>query len=242
LNPLIVTNTATDSDIPAQTLVYSISSTVAGTNVPTINTNTGVISWTPTAAQAGTSNTITTIVTDNGTLPLSATNSFSVIVNPIPPISSVTFTGGGFLLTWFAPTNDIFQVQFTDSLFPANWTNIGNLVTYTNGPTTMNGLFTFFDDGTQFHFTGLRFYRLTLVGVSMTATTPTITSIFINTNGVNLQWTAPTYEQFKVQWATNLPPTWSVFSNIVSSTNGTFLFTDTNTPLVMKFYQLMLFP
>jgi hypothetical protein len=242
LNPLVVTNTATDSDVPAQTLTYSISSTVAGTNMPTINTNTGVINWTPMAAQTGTSNTITTIVTDNGVPPLSATNSFSVIVNPVPPISGVAYTNGGFLLTWFAPTNDIFQVQFTDSLAPLNWTNIGNLVTYTNGPTITNGLFTFFDDGTQYPFTGLRFYRLILVGVSTGVTPPVISSVFINTNGVNLQWTASVSEQFKVQWATNLPPTWNVFTNIITSTNGTFLFTDTNTPMVMKFYQLMLFP
>jgi hypothetical protein len=179
LNPLVVTNTATDSDVPAQTLVYSISSTVSGTNVPTINTNTGVINWTPTAAQAGTSNTITTIVTDNGIPPLSATNSFSVIVNPVPPISGVTYTNGGFLLTWFAPTNDIFQVQFTDSLFPANWTNIGSTVSYTGPVTTTNGLFTFLDNGSQFPFTGLRFYRLNLVGVSTTVTLPVISSVFI---------------------------------------------------------------
>jgi hypothetical protein len=242
LNPLVVTNAVTDSDVPAQTLAYSISSTISATNAPTINTNTGVISWTPAAAQAGTSNTITAIVTDNGVPPLSATNSFSVIVNPVPPISGVTFTNGGFLLTWFAPTNDIFQVQFTDSLAPLNWTNIGNLVTYTNGPTITNGLFTFFDVGTQYPFTGLRFYRLILVGVSTAVTPPIISSVFINTNGVNLQWTASVSEQFKVQWATNLPPTWNVFTNIITSTNGTFLFTDTNTPMVMKFYQLMLFP
>jgi hypothetical protein len=244
LNPLIVTNAATDSDVPAQTLVYSISSTVAGTNVPTINTNTGVINWTPTAAQAGTSNTITTIVTDNGVPPLSATNSFSVIVNPVPPISGVAYTNGGFLLTWFAPTNDIFQVQFTDSLFPVTWTNIGNLVTYTNGPTTTNGLFTFFDNGSQFPFTGLRFYRLILVGVSTGVTPPVISSVFINTNGVNLQWSAPTNDQFNVRWTTNLTPiiNWTTFSNVITSTNGNFLFTDTNAPLLIKFYQLILLP
>ena len=84
LNPLVVTNTATDAAVPAPTLTYMLTSTVTGTNVPVINPNTGVITWTPDVAQAGTSNVFTTVVTDNGVPPLSATNSFAVIVNPVP--------------------------------------------------------------------------------------------------------------------------------------------------------------
>jgi len=46
-----------------------------------------------------------------------------------------------------------------------------------------------------------------------------------------------------VQWTTNLaPPSWTLFPDILTSTNGNFYFTDTNAPMVMKFYQLMLFP
>ena len=60
--------------LPAQTLTYQLTSTVAGTNQPVINTN-GIITWTPDVSQAGTSNVFTTIVTDNGTPSLSATNS-----------------------------------------------------------------------------------------------------------------------------------------------------------------------
>ncbi|HEY4983968.1 MAG TPA: cadherin repeat domain-containing protein, partial [Verrucomicrobiae bacterium] len=165
LNPLIVTNTATDAQSPPQTLTYTLLNPPVGAS---IDTN-GIIIWTPTIAQAGTSNTITTIVTDNGTPNLSATNSFLVIVNPIPypipSISSVTFTNGGFLLVWFAPTNDIFKVQFTDSLVPANWQSFSNIITYTGPATPTNGLFTFFDDGSQFPFGSLRFYRLVLFGV-----------------------------------------------------------------------------
>ena len=43
----------------------------------------GVISWTPTEAQGPSTNIITTIVTDNALPPLSATNSFTVIVTDI---------------------------------------------------------------------------------------------------------------------------------------------------------------
>jgi subtilisin-like proprotein convertase family protein len=82
---LIVTNAAGDSDIPANPLTYTLTSTVTGTNVPIIDVNTGIITWTPTLAQVLTTNAITTVVTDyNPWAPvnqhLSATNYFTVFV------------------------------------------------------------------------------------------------------------------------------------------------------------------
>jgi hypothetical protein len=74
---LSVTNTATDSDIPANVLTYSLLNPPTGA---VIGTN-GVIAWTPTAGQAPSTNLVRTVVTDNGTPPLSATNSFTVVVN-----------------------------------------------------------------------------------------------------------------------------------------------------------------
>ena len=64
------------------------------------------------------------------------------------------------------------------------------------------------------------------------------------TNGLKLTWFAPTNEQFRVQSATNLlsPVVWVPFPGIITSTNGTFSFTDTNAPLLMKFYELLLLP
>ncbi len=156
---LVVTNTATDSDVPAQTLTYVLSSTLGGTNVPTITTN-GIIAWTPTLAQGGTTNIITTIVTDNGGPNLSATNSFSVIVNPIPFISSVSFATNALTLHWFAPTNEQFNVQWTTNLAPViNWT------TFSNGMspiiiTSPTGTFSFTDTNALFM---VEFYRLVLL-------------------------------------------------------------------------------
>jgi len=243
LNPLVVTNTATDAQSPPQILTYTLSSSVTGTNLPTINTN-GIITWTPDVSQAGTSNLFTTVVTDNGVPPLSATNSFTVIVNPVPGLSSVTYSNGGFLLTWWAPTNDIFQVQVSTNL-ASPWWPFTNLVTYTGPLTPTNGLFSYYDDGSQVPFGSLRFYRLKLVGIVPPATTTVPIGSIVSTNGgFLLTWIAPTNDQFNVRWATNLaaPIAWTSFPNIITSTNGIFTFTDTNTTLLMKFYDLLLLP
>jgi hypothetical protein len=73
---------------------------------------------------------------------------------------------------------------------------------------------------------------------------PSITNVTLTAANVVMQWSAPTNDQFKVQWTTNLAPVvvWSLFPDIITSTNGTFMFTDTNAPMVMKFYQLILLP
>src|SRR5206468_2360305 len=78
LTTLTVTNTAQDSDIPANLLSYQL----VGPSGATIDTN-GVITWTPTEVQGPGTNLITTIVTDSGVPKLSATNSFTIIVNEV---------------------------------------------------------------------------------------------------------------------------------------------------------------
>jgi subtilisin-like proprotein convertase family protein len=54
-----------------------------------------------------------------------------------------------------------------------------------------------------------------------------ITSITSDTNGVLLQWLAPSNSQFQAQWTPVLaPPAWTSFTNILTSTNGAFSFLD----------------
>src|SRR5581483_6750057 len=79
LASLVVTNTATDFDVPAQTLTYQLLNAPTNAN---IDAN-GVITWTAVEGQGPSTNIITTVVTDNGVPPASATNSFTVVVNDI---------------------------------------------------------------------------------------------------------------------------------------------------------------
>jgi hypothetical protein len=77
---LTVTNTAIDTDVPALTLTYTLVSPTP-TNA-SISTN-GIITWTPAQTQSPSTNTIKTVVTDNGSPNLSATNSFTVVVKEV---------------------------------------------------------------------------------------------------------------------------------------------------------------
>ncbi|HTL73054.1 MAG TPA: hypothetical protein VL863_07095, partial [bacterium] len=268
---------------------------------------------------------------------LVSTNPPPALTNTVP-IASIIYTniGGsnGFLLTWFAPSNDLFQVQWTDSLLPANWQTFTNIISYnTNAPgIPPNAQFNFFDDGSQTGgFGPMRFYRLILLtaattntltlpaqsnlvaaaGSSITVTNiatdsntnailsysllnapagatitngiitwtnatpaglaarfttivtdnnspsltasntftvfvspfPTITNVVTTSTNTTLSWLAPTNDVFQVQWTTNLaPPSWTVFPQFITSTTGVFTFVDTNAPLLMKFYQLILQP
>ncbi len=83
---------ATDSDLPANVLTYSLDAGApAGA---TINAATGVFDWKPAEADAGRSFTITVQVADNGAPALSARQTFSVTVVPAPA-HPVDCSGGG---------------------------------------------------------------------------------------------------------------------------------------------------
>jgi hypothetical protein len=82
LTTLIVTNTATNPNVPANPLVYQLLNPPAGATID----NNGIITWTPTLAQSPSTNVITTVVTTTvqtlyGSSTVSATNSFIVIVS-----------------------------------------------------------------------------------------------------------------------------------------------------------------
>ncbi len=92
---LVFTASAGDSDVPAQTLIFTL-----GPEAPPgalINALTGQFSWTPTAAPA--TLVISVIVTDDGIPSLSDTKTFQVTVH-VPPAIGVIVDGDQMLLTW----------------------------------------------------------------------------------------------------------------------------------------------
>jgi hypothetical protein len=94
-----------------------------------------------------------------------------------------------------------------------------------------------------------RYKNLALVSANpLTSTNPppanlSIGSVSTGINGASFQWSAPVYDAFQVRWTTNLaPPVWNLFPDVITSTNGSFNFTDNNASALMKFYQLILLP
>src|SRR5208337_4891597 len=92
---LLVTNSASDSDIPAQTLTFSL--LTAPTNAA-INSINGLFSWRPTIAQAPSTQSVAVVVSDNGTPIMSATQSFTTTVTQpaVPALNAGSITNGRF--------------------------------------------------------------------------------------------------------------------------------------------------
>ena len=76
--------TAVDTDQPPNTLTFAL---VSGPSQLTVSTG-GAINWTPSEAQGPSTNVVTVKVSDNGTPPLSVTNSFTLVVaeSNSPPV------------------------------------------------------------------------------------------------------------------------------------------------------------
>jgi hypothetical protein len=106
---LTVTNSATNSFLPNATYTFKLLSPPSNASI----TRNGVLTWTTTTAQPPGTNTITVKVTDNSTPPLTATNSFVVVVvNPWVPVLTVPgpqqiYAGQTLTVTNYA-TNDFF--------------------------------------------------------------------------------------------------------------------------------------
>lgn len=117
LATLLVTNSATDPNA-GQSLTYSL-----GPGAPTgvnIGATSGILSWTPTAAQVG-SNNITVVVADNGTPSLSDSKTFAAIVVPWPTLSVTNFSKAGIRVTWNSLSGTTYQVQYKTNLADAAW-------------------------------------------------------------------------------------------------------------------------
>ena len=123
---LVVTNTATDPNLPVPTLTFSLDpSAPAGA---TITTN-GLFTWTPVCAQGSTTNLITVWVTASGSPPLSNSMSFFVTVSDCVQVglgSAIVQTGQGAclpvnLLSTVGLTNLSFTLVFPTNRF-SNWT------------------------------------------------------------------------------------------------------------------------
>ncbi len=110
------TATATDADRPTNTLSFSLLTPPSGASID----SNGLFLWRPTMAQRDTTNVIHVRVQDDGSPSLSATNSFSVIVNPLAPVILKSISSSEFDVSGTAGPDYIIMAS-PDLL---NWTDI----------------------------------------------------------------------------------------------------------------------
>jgi len=122
----------------APTFTYQLANPPTGAGID-VN---GVIAWTPTSGQSPTTNTITTIVTDNQSPPLSATNSFTVVVNPNAAfrILSIVISNGIAVVTGESVAGLTYRWQYLGALGSTNWQDVVPDVTASGPTTTMTNI------------------------------------------------------------------------------------------------------
>lgn len=111
---LIFSAHATDADLPAQTLGYSL--LPGSPEGATINPLTGSFGWTPSESQGGAAYPITVKVTDNGGPPLNDTKTFTITVNEVNSPPSI---GSMANITVNPGTNLSIVIPVTDPDVPA---------------------------------------------------------------------------------------------------------------------------
>jgi hypothetical protein len=116
---LRLTNIASDKDVPAQTLAFSLDPGFPAGAI--IDPATGLFAWSATAVQAGTTNPVTVRVTDNGTPALSAARSFTIIVVAAPTFQAITAGTNGLTFSWSAIPGATYRIQYRDSLNDGDW-------------------------------------------------------------------------------------------------------------------------
>ena len=121
------TASATDTDQPPQNLTFNLLS--APTNA-TLDADSGDFSWRPLVSQADTTNLISLEVTDSGNPNLSATQSFTVMVNPLAEtlVSPLGWNSGQFTLQVSGQTGPDYAVWSSTNL--TDW----NRMFTTNSP------------------------------------------------------------------------------------------------------------
>jgi hypothetical protein len=249
---LVVTNTGMDSNIPANALSYALLAAPAGA---AIDSN-GIITWTPTQTQSPGTNTITTVVTDNGSPPMSATNSFTVIVKevnvaPVLPVVSTQTVSALTLLTVIdtATEPNIHATTIGYRLVnpPAGMTiNVNGIITWTptqaQSPST-NIITTVVTNSDAFdlvnpQLTASNSFTVIVPGGS---TLPLIQSISLTNSIATIKWSAVSGQNYRLQYKQNL--TDSTWSNVVpdfTASGSIAIGTNGVNNSTQQFYRVML--
>jgi beta-galactosidase len=121
---------ALDTNLPPLTLTFDLLGGPAAATLDQINNSNAVFTWRPAVSDANTTNIVLLSVANNGLPSLSATQSFSIVVNPLvaPKISAAEAGNGGITLRLDGQAGPDYAVEISTNLL--NW----NTVLITNSP------------------------------------------------------------------------------------------------------------
>ena len=143
-----------------------------------------------------------------------------------------------FCLTWTSLPGVHYYVQGKIALADTKWDPISATITAADSTTTYCVPLP-----SPYHF--FRVHE----GLVLSPFVPPVSigSITRATNGVRLQWNAPTNLQFRVQWTASIvPPAWNNFTNTITSPSGAFSFLDDGSQSggleATRFYRLAVVP
>ncbi|MBE0540496.1 MAG: Ig-like domain-containing protein [Verrucomicrobia bacterium] len=123
--PLSFSMVAHDPDVPPQSLSHSVAAGApAGLTVDTI---TGLITWTPPSESNSSTNLVTARVSDNAVPAGSADRVFKIVVVAQPRLLDISESPSGtFLAVWQVQPGRIYRLQFKENLSTPNWTPVGD--------------------------------------------------------------------------------------------------------------------
>ncbi|HEX5222079.1 MAG TPA: Ig-like domain-containing protein, partial [Verrucomicrobiae bacterium] len=225
LTTLTVTNNATDADLPANTLTYTLLDAPGSATI----SSEGVITWTPSEAEGPTTNVITTVVSDGI---LSATNSFVVIVletDTAPVAVNDAYAVMDAFLTVAASgvlAND------SDADIPNNTLMAVLVSNPTNGVLSLeaNGGFTYtpnsgfsgVDAFTYRAHDGLLNSEVAMVTFTVTSPIFSITSVTVSNQVATIQWESVPSRTYRLEYKEALTETsWTPVVPEVTATGST---------------------
>ena len=114
---------ATDPDLPPQTLTYSLD--LGAPAGATLDSSTGQFLWTPTSLQFPSTNTLTLRATDNGPLTLNASRTFQLVVRMPLLLGGLSHAPNGDLSFTLAVTvGRSYRVEYKNDLNDLLWTEL----------------------------------------------------------------------------------------------------------------------
>ncbi|MCX6921777.1 MAG: hypothetical protein NT154_00935, partial [Verrucomicrobia bacterium] len=126
---MLVTNRVLSLDRPGEQFIWELLYPPSGAGVQLLDNRSAQIRWTPRASQAGSTNILQVVVTDNGTPSLSVTQAFAVIVadNMEVSLGAAGFTAGqsGCLPINLYSSIAVTNIQLTLSVPPQGLGNFG---------------------------------------------------------------------------------------------------------------------